>query len=180
VNRIRVAWVLLAALWLGGASCLPLHAENLGPGGGTRILAGDQIIGPYRIYATVSPEPAYTGTLTFVVRVRDHQTNRIVPDAEITVTLTDPSDPTNVLSSAASHTDAGNPVDYAAHILVDRPASYAGRILVRGSAGEAELTFIEPVSPPRRLGGALLAGVPFLVVLVVLGGIWYARSGKRT
>jgi hypothetical protein len=178
ICRLLLIIVVSSFLRGGFVSPIPARAENLGPGGGTRILAGDQVIGPYRIYATVSPEPAYAGTLTFVVRLSDPTTNHKVLDADITVTLTDQADPAMVISGAATHANAGNPVDYAAHIPIDRPATYAGLIAVRGEAGVAEIPFIETVSPPRRLSGLLIAGLPFLVILAVLGGLWFARSGK--
>jgi hypothetical protein len=155
-----------------------VHAENIGPGGGTRIIVGDQIVGPYRLYITTSPEPAYVGTLTFVVRVSDPETDRKVLDADISVELTHSEDGER-LTGRATHKDAGNPIDYATHIPVERTGAYDGVIRINGPAGAAEVTFLQQVAPKRGLTGLLIAGFPFLVLLALLGGIWYARSGQR-
>ena len=58
--------VILTAAGAGAA-----RAENLGPGGGTRIVIGDQVVGPYLLLVTTSPEPAQVGLVTVVVRVSD-------------------------------------------------------------------------------------------------------------
>jgi hypothetical protein len=143
------------------------------------IIVGDQIVGPYRLYITVSPEPAYVGTLTFVVRVSDPDTDRKVLDADISVELTHSEDG-ELFTGQATHKDAGNPIDYAAHIPVERTGAYDGLIRISGPAGAAEVTFLQQVAPKRGLSGILIAGFPFLVLLALLGGIWYARSGQRT
>jgi hypothetical protein len=176
IYRILILLTLFAPSFLRGD--VIAHAENLGPGGGTRIIVGDQIVGPYRLYITVSPEPAYIGTLTFVVRVSDPETDRKVLDADISVELTHSEDEER-LTGQATHQDAGNPIDYAAHIPVERTGTYSGVIRISGPAGDAEVTFLEQVVPKRGLAGIIVAGLPFLVVLALLGGIWYARSGAR-
>jgi hypothetical protein len=152
------------------------YAENLGPGGGTRIIVADQVVGPYLLYATVSPDPAYTGTLTFVIRVVDAATNDKVLDADVTVTLTD-GETGAVISGTATHQDAGSPMDYAAHLLIEEAGSYNGVIRVSGEAGDAEVPFTQAVVRPRQWTNVILAGLPFLVILAVLGGLWFARSG---
>jgi hypothetical protein len=176
---LLVVFALFVPSFLRGGilSPTPARAENLGPGGGTRILAGDQVIGPYRIYATVSPEPAYAGTLTFDVRISDPATGEKVLDADVTVALT--HEDGTVLTGRATHQDAGSPVDYAAHIPVEKAGTYDGVIRISGPAGQAEVPFTEPVLAKRRFSGIILAGLPFLVVLALLGGFWFARSGKK-
>jgi len=154
------------------------QAENLGPGGGTRVIAGDEIVGPYRLLFTSSPEPAQIGTVTFVARLSDPKTGEKVRDAEVTVELKH-SETGATLSHAATHADAGNPIDYVAHIPLDQAGQWEGILRVNGPAGSAELPFMQRVSPKRQLSTLILAGVPFLVVLGLLAGLWFARSGSQ-
>ena len=110
------------------------HAENLGPGGGTRVIAGDEFVGPYRILFTSSPEPAQIGKVTFLVRLSDPKTDEKVRDAEIIVELTH-SETGATLSQAATHADAGNPTDYVAHVQVDQTGQWQGVLRVSGPPG---------------------------------------------
>jgi hypothetical protein len=174
----RTAW-LLAALFLAALFLAPrTYAENLGPGGGTRVIVGDEIVGPYRILFTASPEPAQVGMVTFVVRLSDPKTDEKVRDAEITVELTH-SETGATLSQAATHANAGNPTDYAAHIQIDQTGQWQGILRVRGSAGTAEAPFMQRVVPKRQLSTLVLAGVPFLVILGLMAGLWFVRSGSQ-
>ena len=172
------AW-LLAALLLASLLLAPqAQAENLGPGGGTRVIAGDEIVGPYRLLFTSSPEPAQIGRVTFLVRLSDPKTGEKVRDAEVIVDLKH-GETGATLSQAATHADAGNPIDYAAHLPLDQPGQWEGLLRVRGPAGSAELPFMQRISPKRQLSTLILAGAPFLVVLGLLAGLWFARSGSR-
>ena len=168
-----------AALLL--ASLLPApqaQAENLGPGGGTRVIAGDEIVGPYRLLFTSSPEPAQIGKVTFVVRLSDPKTDEKVRDAEAVIDLKH-SETGATLSQAATHADAGNPTDYVAHVQLDQPGQWEGILRVRGPAGSAELPFMQRISPKRQLSTLVIAGAPFLVVLGLLAALWFARSGSQ-
>ena len=174
----RTAW-LLAALLLASLLLAPCaHAENLGPGGGTRVIIGDEIVGPYRLLFTASPEPAQIGTVTFVVRLSDPKTDEKVRDAEITVELTH-SETGATLSQAATHANAGNPTDYAAHIQIEQTGQWQGVLRVRGPAGTAEAPFMQRVVPKRQLSTLVLAGVPFLVILGLMAGLWFVRSSSQ-
>jgi hypothetical protein len=154
------------------------QAENLGPGGGTRVIVGDEIVGPYRLLFTSSPEPAQVGKVTFDVRLSDPKTDEKVRDAEVVVDLKH-SETGATLSQAATHADAGNPTDYVAHLQLDQPGQWEGVLRVRGPAGSAELPFMQRVTPKRQLSTLVIAGAPFLVVLALLAGLWFARSGSR-
>lgn len=177
--RTRMAVpMLLISVCLLILAAPAVHAENLGPGGGTRVIAGDQIIGPYRLYITSSPEPALVGTVTYVVRVSNPDTGEKIRDAEVTVQLTHGTTKTT-LKHAATHADAGNPIDYAAHITIEQSGTWDGVIVVNGPAGRAEVAFLQRVSPPRGLNTLIAAGIPFLVILGVLVGLWVARSSGR-
>jgi len=172
------AW-LLAALLLASLLVAPYaHAENLGPGGGTRVIAGDELVGPYRILFTSSPEPAQIGKVTFVVRLSDPKTDEKVRDAEIIVELTH-SEAGATLSQVATHADAGNPIDYVAHLQIDQPGQWQGVLRVSGPPGTAQVSFMQRVVPKRQLSTLVLAGVPFLVILGLMAGLWYVRSGSQ-
>jgi hypothetical protein len=170
-------WFLLTVLLL----CLlavPAQAENLGPGGGARIIIGDQPIGPYRVLMMASPEPAPSGPVTFVVRISDSVTGEKVRNAQVTVTLTH-SQTGAILTETATHDNAGNPLDYAAHIELAQDGVWNGVLRVAGPAGPAETAFTQRIVAPRGVGTVIIVGVPFLVVLVGLAGFWYFRSGSR-
>ena len=154
------------------------QAENLGPGGGTRVIAGDEIVGPYRLLFTSSPEPAQIGRVTFLVRLSDPKTGEKLRDAEVVVDLKH-SETGAMLSHSATHADAGNPTDYVAHVQLDQVGQWEGALRVRGPAGSAELPFMQRITPKRQLSTLILAGVPFLVVLGLLAGLWFARSGSQ-
>ena len=154
------------------------QAENLGPGGGTRVIAGDESIGPYRVLFTSSPEPAQVGKVTLVVRLSDPRTGEKIRDAETLIELKH-SETGATLSQAATHADAGNPTDYAAHFQLDQPGQWEGVLRVRGSAGSAELPFMQRISPKRQISTLVIAGAPFLVVLGLLAAFWFARSGSQ-
>lgn len=153
-------------------------AENLGPGGGTRVIAGDEPVGPYRLFVTASPEPAQVGPVTFAVRVSDGKSGEKVKDAEVQVVLALPG--TDVrLEAAATHQDAGNPVDYAAHMQIGEPGQYDGLIRVRAGQGAAELRFTQRILPPRTTSTLLVVALPFVAALLILGGLWFYRSTAR-
>jgi len=174
----RTTW-FLGALLLAFLLLAPrAHAENLGPGGGTRVIVGDEIVGPYRMLFTSSPEPAQVGNVTFVVRLSDPRTDEKVREAEVIVDLTHGETGTT-LSQTATHADAGNPTDYAAHIQIDRPGQWQGVLRVRGPAGAAEMPFMQRVASRRQLSTLVLAGIPFLVILGLMAGLLYVRSGSQ-
>jgi hypothetical protein len=169
-----LAWLMLALVWAPGCA----HAENLGPGGGTRVIAGDDSVGPYRLFITASPEPAYTGQVTFMVRITDPKTGEKVKDAAVRVLLALPESGAQV-EAAATHQDAGSAVDYAAHLQIAQPGQYDGVIHVAASQGPAELRFTQRVLSPRTTSALLILALPFVAVLLILGGFWYFRSGVR-
>ncbi|MEJ5199526.1 MAG: hypothetical protein WHX53_11435 [Anaerolineae bacterium] len=150
-------------------------AENLGPGGGTRVIAGDEVVGPYRLFVTSSPEPAQIGPVTIAVRVGDGKSDEKIRDAQVRITLTLPG--SNVrLEAAATHADAGNPIDYAAHIQIDQPGLYEGTIRIEAAQGPAELRFTQRILPPRTTSTLLVLALPFVAALLILAGFWYFRS----
>jgi hypothetical protein len=174
----KTAWLLVALLLASLLVAPHAHAENLGPGGGTRVIAGDEIVGPYRLLFTSSPEPAQIGKVTLVVRLSDPKTDEKMRDAEAVIELKH-RETGATLSQAATHADAGNPTDYAAHFELDQPGQWEGVLRVRGPAGSAELPFMQRISPKRQISTLVIAGAPFLVVLGLLAGLWFARAGSQ-
>lgn len=170
-------WIVFAALalLLIILTARAAAAENLGPGG-SRVIVGDEVIGPYRLLITSSPNPATTGTVTFVVRVTDPQSNATVKDAQVEVELTNG---TASVNQAATHENAGNPVDYAAHIEIQQEGSWNGVVRVNGPAGASEATFLQQVTAPRTMSTVILVGIPFAAILVVFVALWMARSRGR-
>ncbi len=182
MRRMRVGRIVAFSLVLAGALLWgrlePARAENFGPGGGSRILAGDQVIGPYQILATVSPEPAQVGMVTFAVRVSDPATGEKLRDVQVSVKLVH-SESKAELIGEATHKDAGNAVDYVAHVPVEQAGTWNGTLTVTGGAGKAELAFVQRVAAPRGFSTVILIGIPFAVMLAVLGGYWYLHTGAR-
>jgi hypothetical protein len=168
--------LLLAVVVVVGAP-RQLGAENLGPGGGMRVITGDEAVGPYRLLITSSPEPAQVGQVTIAVRVTDLKTGETVKDADVRVTLTLPDADVD-LEQAATHADAGSPVDYAAHLEIVEPGQYDGFVRITGPAGPAEVRFTQRVLPSRTTSTLLVLALPFAAVLAILG-FWYLRSGSR-
>ena len=135
-------------------------------------------VGPYRIFFTSSPEPAQIGKVTFVVRLSDPKTDAKVRDAEVVVALKH-SETGAALSQTATHADAGNPIDYVAHLQLDQPGQWEGVLHVARPTGTAELPFMQRISPKRQLSTLVIAGAPFLVVLGLLAALWFAHSGSQ-
>jgi hypothetical protein len=178
MSESRVLLVAMGFAVVAATFPFVAQAENLGPGGGTRVIVGDEVVGPYRLLVTVAPEPAQVGVVTFVVRVSDPGTDEKVRDADIAVELVHGEDGT-VLTGSATHHDSGNPIDYAAHMQIDKPGVYNAKIRISGPSGPAEVAFTEKVIAPRGLGTLLLIGIPFAVILGILGSIWFRRSGAQ-
>jgi hypothetical protein len=165
------------------AACLALlalpyaaGASNTGPGG-ARIWVGDEVIGPYRLLVSSGPEPATVGTLTIVARVSDPQTGAAVKDATVTAQLV--GEDGTQLAAELTHQDSSNPVDYAAHIQIDKAQSWEVSINVAGTAGAAQAHFTQPVFAPRTGGTLLAVGLPFLVILGVLAFLFLRRPGPN-
>ena len=170
----RMLWVMALVFWLPAAT----RAENLGPGGGTRIITGDEVVGPYRLLITAAPEPAQVGRVTFVVRISDPVSADKVRDAQVSITLRNETAGTES-AAEMTHQNAGNLLDYAAHVILEQPGLWNGVVIVTGPAGSSEVTFVQRVLPARQLSTVLIMGMPFLVLLGALALFWFARSGSR-
>lgn len=168
---LLVAFALLLILLTARAAA----AENLGPGG-SRVIVGDEVMGSYRLLVTSAPSPATTGTVTFVVRITDAQTGVAVRDAQVEIEL---SKGGQVIRQAATHQNAGNAIDYVAHIQIADEGSWAGIIRVNAPAGNLMREFTQQVTAPRTVTTVILVGIPFAAILVVFAALWLARSRSR-
>ena len=79
----RLVGLILLEVVLCSLGAGATRAENLGPGCGTRVIAGDEAVGPYRLFITSSPDPAQPGKVTFVVRITDPKTGETVKTADV-------------------------------------------------------------------------------------------------
>jgi len=176
-------WVLLAAiiLTLVILTTRAAAAENLGPGGGSRLILGDELVGPYRILATSSPNPATSGTVTYIIRLTDPESGAKVKDAQVEVelTLADGNAAGTVVKGTATHKDSGNDVDYAAHLPLQQEGSWNGVLRVTGSLGSSESQFVQNISPQRTISTVILVGIPFVVMLGVFAAMYFVRAGGR-
>jgi hypothetical protein len=170
--------LIIAAVVLICLSVRAAHGENLGPTGGSRVIVGDEVRGSYRLLVTSAPNPATVGTITYVVRVSDPSSGEKIRDAQVEVELTLPES-ASAVKEAATHQNAGNQVDYAAHIAIDREGMWHGRLLVTGAAGASEVEFLQQVTPQRSFNTVILMGIPFVVILGVFAAMWLFRSSGR-
>ena len=171
-----VAALLLAVLGIGLAIHAPAaFAENLGPGG-ARIIMSDTVIGPYQLLVTSSPEPAQVGPLSIMVRISDPATSTKMLNATVELELVH-TESGVVVSGPATHAQAGNAVDYVAHLEMPEAGQWTGRILISGPDGKREVSFIQRVVTQRTFSTAVLFGVPFLALVVVAAGYWFLRGG---
>jgi hypothetical protein len=170
-------WLALIglALFLILMTARAAAAENLGPGG-SRVIVGDEVFGPYRLLVTSAPNPATTGTVTFVVRVSDPASETKVRDAQVEVELTQG---TESIKQAATHENAGNPIDYAAHMQIANAGMWNGTIRVTGPAGASEVTFLQQVATPRKASTLLLVAIPFAVMLGVFAAMFVVRTSRQ-
>jgi hypothetical protein len=175
LRALAVVWALAAL----GALPSPALASNLGPGGGQRVIVGDQVVGAYRLWVTVAPDPAQVGQITIVVRVYDIRSGAQVNDPTIAVKLVNPADGT-VLNTAATHRDAGNAIDFADHIDIPSAGTWDVAMHVSGPAGTSDVSFVEPVLAPRSASTLLYVGLPFLAALVFFGISWQRHAGGRS
>ncbi len=174
----RQVLIAVATLCLITLAIRTAAAENLGPGGGSRLIVGDELVGPYRLLVTSSPNPATAGTVTYVVRITDPKTGEKVRDAQVAVELT-LADGSATASGEATHKNAGNEIDYAAHVPLGQDGSWNGMLRVTGSLGSSEVKFVQTVAPQRSISTVILVGIPFAVMLAVFGAMYFVRSSGR-
>ena len=166
--------VLLMLVFAAGAAT----AENFGPGGGSRVVVGEELIGPYKVLMITAPDPAQVGTVSFLLRLQYPGGTQAIRNADVNVRLVLASK-NLVVEGAATHRDANSPDDYAAHLQVAEPGVYDGLVTIKSATGPAEIKFVQRVVAQRQSNTLFLLGIPFAVLGVIAWG-WYVRSAKRT
>lgn len=179
-----LAWMALAALWLGLASPLSAH------GGGTPRLTNVPA-GPYRVYAWTEPDPWRVGEVHLSIAVTQPasaadreagaQVEVPVTDAEILVTLT----PANSASApiVVQATRQSLLGDYYFEADTDLPAAGVWQITiaVQGEAGSGATEFEIEALEARSLNWTLvLAAGGVLLVIVALIGVWSRNQQPAT
>ena len=114
-----------------------------------------------------------------VVRLVDPANGAALRDAQVHVELEN-TESHVVLGREATHRDAGNPVDYVAHMQLDQPGSYRASIRVQSPGGSAEAAFDQRILAPRQGSTLVLLGLPFALALGVLAVVWFVRSAPSS
>ena len=129
----------------------PARAE--GPGtGGSRIFISDKTVGNYVLLVWAGPSPPQVGRYTVYVRVSDLAGQQLREGLQVSVRATEDANGA-VAESEATHQNAGNSLDYAAHFQLPRKGNYQFDVTVQGAAGDAEAVFrdrVSPGQPPTR------------------------------
>ena len=149
----------------------------IGPGtGGSKIRVGDERVGPYVLLVATSPLPVKVGQMSVWVRAASAaDPAQLRPDAVVTVTAR-PAEGGAAQTAQASHQNAGNEVDYVAHLEVERPGEWEVTVQVADELGQAEVTFTETVSRAQSPGLLLGLALPFVALAALVGVYLWRRS----
>lgn len=171
---IRLKSFLLAFLLL---LLLARPGLAIGPGtGGSKIRVGDERVGPYVLLVATSPLPVKVGQMSVWVRVANAtDAAQLRQDAVVTVTAR-PRSGGATQTAQASHQNAGNDVDYVAHLEVEAPGEWDVTVSVEDELGQAEVSFVETVSRGQNIGLLLGLAVPFVVLAALVGVYLWRRS----
>jgi hypothetical protein len=167
--RVAAAGLMLLAL---------LSTGVLASDGGTRVIVGDEPVGPYRLYFITAPDPAHTGIVSYIARLSDGASDEKIRGATVTVELTN-EETGEVLTRTATHM-AEDAIDYVAHVTVEDAGTWNGVLRIDGPAGPIESRWTQEVVAERRASTLAALGLPFLVILMGLGGFWVIRSRRAT
>ncbi|MBX6754346.1 MAG: hypothetical protein IRY86_08950 [Thermorudis peleae] len=132
-------WWLLVLLVLGLVQSLGMASFASANGGQVRV-AGEHV-GPFIVTVYTSPIPLQTGTADVSVLVQRPDTQDVVNDATVTVTMTPVGDESAAKTFPATHDQATNKLYYAANIPVDRAGRYHFTVTVQGADGSGTVSF---------------------------------------
>ncbi len=149
----------------------------IGPGtGGSKIRVNEERIGPYILLVATSPLPVTLDQQMSVwVRVIDPTTNELRPDAAVTVVATH-RETGQTLTAPATHRNAGNDHDYVAHFDIENAGPWEITVNISDEPGEAEVSFVERVSAGLSLALVAVLGIPFAVLVMIIGVYLWRRS----
>ncbi|MFZ1406085.1 MAG: hypothetical protein WAW03_23590 [Anaerolineae bacterium] len=166
---LLVALTLL--LWAG-----PARAE--GPGtGGSRIFISDKTVGNYVLLVWAGPSPPQVGRYTVYVRVSDLAGQQLRDGLQVSVRATEDANGA-VAESEATHQNAGNSLDYAAHFQLPRKGNYQFDVTVQGAAGDAEAVFRDRVVATISFGLISAIAGPFIVIIGAVFWYMWARQSQ--
>ncbi len=170
-------WLLCLALLLVAGHGV---AAAEGPGtGGSRIFVSDKTVGPYVLLVWAGPSPAQVGRYTVYARVNDATTGRQLREG-IQVRAQSTEESTGSTTEAnATHANAGNSLDYAAHFELPRQGNYTFVVTVDGPAGQATVDFRDRVVPTITFGLISAIAGPFIVVIGAVVWFMLARRAER-
>lgn len=167
----------LFCLFFFGLLALARPALAIGPGtGGSKIMVGDERVGPYVLLVATSPLPVTVGQMSVWVRVADAaDVAQLRRDALVNVTAL-PAGGGPAQTARATHQNAGNDVDYVAHLEIETPGEWEVSVSVEDELGRAEVTFTETVSRGRNTGLLLTLAIPFVALAALVGVYLWRRS----
>jgi hypothetical protein len=148
-----------------------------GPGeGGRRVRLNDEPAGPYLLRVVTSPTPPQIENLYVEVRVTDPATGKTVTDADVVVHAAPTEIDGSELRVEAVHDIAPIPMEYAAHLPVDKTGLWEITVGVDGQQGQGAASFLLTVSSPPRLSWLVAVGAPIggLAALIVVF-LWLQR-----
>ncbi|MCB0208038.1 MAG: hypothetical protein KDJ52_01835 [Anaerolineae bacterium] len=174
ILRPTVGVVLIALLFLMVAQ--PLLAS--GPGtGGSKIQVDNEAAGPYMLLVATSPLPVTVGQMSVWVRVMDTKGETALRDAVVQIEAT-PSGGGEPIVGQATHQNAGNAIDYVAHLDVQQTGNWDVKVTIEDDLGEAEVAFTETVAGGVSTGLIIGLGLPFIFLLIVVGVYMWRRSAS--
>ena len=164
---------LTLLLWAGAG---PARAE--GPGtGGSRIFISDKTVGNYVLLVWAGPSPPQVGRYTVYVRVSDLAGQQLREGLQVSVRATEDANGA-VAESEATHQNAGNSLDYAAHFQLPRKGNYQFDVTVQGAAGDAEAVFRDRVVATISFGLISAIAGPFIVIIGAVFWYMWARQSQ--
>jgi hypothetical protein len=163
---------LLAVAGLITACPAELRAD-----GGT--LRASEQSGPFRITAFTSPTPPRPGPIDVSVMVQDAATDKVLPEAEVTISATGQGGG-HEIRGRASAAAATNKLLQAALIRLPSAGRWTIDARVISPAGSGEMAFQLDVAPPLARWLELLPWFawPLGVVALFVASEW-ARRGRR-
>lgn len=168
----------LAVLMITLLLLLPPLTLASGPGtGGSKIRIDNEAAGPFVLLVATSPLPITVGQMSVWVRVMDTNGQKALRDAVVKIEAT-PAGGGDLVTGVATHQNAGNEIDYVAHLDVERTGSWDVKVMVEDDLGQAEVTFTETVAGGLSTGLIVGLAVPFVFLMIVVGVFMWRRSAS--
>lgn len=154
----------------------PLFAS--GPGtGGSKIQVDNKAVGPFVLLVATSPLPITVGQMSVWVRVMDTDGQKALRDAVVKIEAT-PAGGGDLVTGTATHQNAGNEIDYVAHLEVERTGNWNVKVVVEDDLGQGEVAFTETVASRLSIGLIVGMAVPFFFLMIVVGVYLWRRSAS--